>query len=45
MLEACLKVLSWLEESGYVPEVAREDIECAKENLEDSLTDFLRTVS
>ena len=44
MKTACLKIISWLEKSGKMPEEAVYDIECAKENIEDSLRDFLKGV-
>ena len=37
----CLRILAWLENSGYMPESAAYDVECAKENIEDSIRDFL----
>lgn len=42
MMEAeCLKIIAWLENSGYMPENAAYDIECAKANIGDSIQDFL----
>ncbi len=41
MLDPIMRVISWLEASGRVPEEAVEDIECVKENLEDSIEEFI----
>ena len=40
MEEIYLQVASWLENSSYMPEEARDDVECAKENIPGSLSDF-----
>ena len=37
---AYLEVISWLENSGYMPEEARDDIDCAKENIPGTLQHF-----
>ena len=40
MEETYLQVISWLENSGYMPEESEYDIECAKENIPGSLQTF-----
>ena len=38
----CLRILTWLEKSGYMPESAAYDVKCAKANIETSVRYFLK---
>ncbi len=38
----CLRILAWLEKSGYMPESAAYDVKCAKANIETSVRYFLK---
>ena len=38
----CLRILAWLEKSGYMPESAAYNVECAKANIETSIRYFLK---
>lgn len=38
----CLRILAWLENSGYMPESAAYDVKCAKANIETSIRYFLK---
>lgn len=45
METTCLKIISWLENSGYLPDDASYDIECARENIGDSIQDFQKALT
>ena len=41
MENECLKVIAWLEDSGYMPDEASENLEGAKAHIADAIRDFL----
>lgn len=42
MMEAeCLRIITWLEKSGHLPDDAVDDLDCAKDDLENSIRDFI----
>lgn len=41
METACVNAISWLEKSGYLPAEAFYDLECAKDDIVNSVLDFV----